>query len=54
MAFFVGSLKPNSLDVYFLSIGKEVPASAAAPNGFSLRRYKQSSSLVLSLPIIST
>ena len=30
----IGSVKPNSFVVIFLSIGKVVPANAAAPSGF--------------------
>ena len=52
-AFGIGLSKPSNLAVRCLSIGKEVPASAAAPRGDSLIRFLQSWNLSRSLPIIS-
>ena len=52
--FEVGFLKPNFLDVKFLSILYEVPAKAATPKGHSSKFTILLENLFLSLLKIST
>ncbi len=52
--FAVGRSKPSALAVAKRSIGKEVPASAAAPSGHSLSRARASAKRPRSRPSIST
>ena len=52
--FAVGRSKPSAAALAKRSIGKEVPASAAAPSGLSLSRRRQSASRPRSRPSIST
>jgi hypothetical protein len=52
--FAVGRSKPSAFEVASRSIGKEVPARAAAPRGHSFRRRRQSESRPRSRPNIST
>ena len=50
----VGRAKPSAFDVIARSIGNDVPASAAEPSGFSLRRFRASAKRPRSRAIIST
>jgi len=52
--FAIGRSNPSASAVIARSIGKEVPASAAAPSGHSLSRHRQSASRPRSRPSIST
>ena len=50
----VGLENPNNRAVIFLSMGKDVPAKAPAPNGLSFSRFIQSLIRLRFRPIIST
>ena len=52
--FAVGRSKPRSFAVMSRSIGKDVPARAAVPNGLSFIRFRASLKRDLSLANIST
>src|SRR5579862_2121781 len=54
MEFLIGLAKPSAWLVASRSMGKEVPASAAAPSGDSFKRLRASSKRPRSRPNIST